>query len=517
MKLRDRVASVFEGLARRLDTSRIAASGTPNSADTPENEGYWRKLGTITIRDITPQKQRAAQDDAASAFQRFSIARRATAVIRGFTVGAGGVRPKAKVERVQVLLDQFWDDRDNRVEDRVGEWTTDLSVYGELCLVLAVGRDAKGLGSQRTKVSVLDVGRVDQVVTDPEDASRILGVIVVEKGNERRIHPVVTGTGELPPEFAGLTKGQMYALRGESGTTQCRVADPCIWTRVNALATQARGLPDMYPALDALALRDRSLFSFMERISLIGAFVWDLMLPTSKTPKQVAAEATNCAKAVGSGTGGVYAHTSNMTLSAQAPDIKAADWTTALRMPFVDILTAVGHPEHWYAGGPEMSNASAGEIGSPTWAALQERQLVIKRTLIQLGTFALRQFPETASLDTTFDISLPVIAGKDAVREITVLNSELNALSQMRDLGLTEEAVQREAQARANEYGFTLSDTDWGEAPTLTGLPFPDRKGPLNPSAPDPERDAGARVDPEGHPSDSKPQMQMGAPGKQAA
>jgi hypothetical protein len=45
-----------------------------------------------------------------------------------------------------------------------------------------------------------------------------------------------------------------------------KVGQPCLFIRVNALSTQTRGDSDLYPALDALAARDRGVFSFMERL-----------------------------------------------------------------------------------------------------------------------------------------------------------------------------------------------------------------------------------------------------------
>lgn len=518
MKLLAPLAAPLRALARRLDPAAVSASTTPNSADTPENAHLWRRLGgNRPTRDITQVQQKAAQDDSASGFQKFSLQRRATGIIRGFVCGAGGVKPKAEDdERAQKILDAFWKDPDNRIEDRVGEWSDNLSTFGELCLIAATGRDESGLGSHLTKLGLLDVGRVEDVLCDPEDAGRLIGVIVCEDVGlmNRRIHPVIRIDATLPREFDGKKKGDSFRWGAAGQERAARIADPCVWVRINALASQSRGLPDSYPALDALALRDRSQFSFMERLALAFAFIWDLVLPTSLKTKQVEDHAKSAAAAIGRGTGSVYAHTSTVSIEAKAPQSGAADYASALRIPMADILNAFALPEHWFSGGPEVSNASAGEIGSPTWTALQERQRVIRSALKTCGTYALAQIPEigaTKAAAVAWDVTLPVIVGKDAVREVTVLQQELGAIDQLRSMGLKIEPTQRESQRAANDYGMTISDDEW-EDPEPVGLALPPR-GPLGPSQEDQVANDGARVDPQGNPSDSKDQERRGVPG----
>ena len=516
MRVLPRIASMADWVARHLDKDRVHAATTPHSADIPENDRYWRKLGAArTIRDITPAQQKAAQDDSARGFQKFSLQRRATGIYRGFCVGAGGVRPKVardakNADSAQRHLDTFWNDADNRIEDRVGEWSNDLSTYGELCLVAGTGESSK-----RTKVGLLDVGRVECVISDPEDAGRLLGVVVVLDSTRmtRRVHPIIRIDGTLPREFAGQPVGAVVKIPSDTvgGAYDAVIGQPCVWARINALASQCRGIPDSYPALDALALRDRSQFSFMERLSIAFSFVWKLLVPATKKPKDVDAITKQVAQSVASGTGQVVGLTNNMELTAEAPQSGATDYASALRIPMADILNAFALPEHWFSGGPDMSNASAGEVGSPSWTALQERQRVLRCVLKTLGTYALAQIPEVgkAAAEVEWDVTLPVIVGKDAVREITVLQQELGALDQLKSFGLSSEAVQREAQKCANDYGATISDDEW-EDPEPVGLRFP---GPITAPRDDPQRDAGARVDPQGNPSDSKPQENKGAMG----
>lgn len=443
---------------------RATASADPDhTADTPENARYWTG-GQRTLKDLKPFERKQMQEDAARAHQRYGLARRAVANIRGFTVGAIPPRPKANDERVQKKLDAFWGHPRNNLEERIPEWSNDLSVNGELCILAAAGER-----SRITTIGVLDASAISDVLTDREDAQRRIAVLVKLASGRLRAHPIIGKDSTVDDVFANALEDSEIELDTSTLTETRRekvvVGQPCLFARVNALATQTRGDSDLYPALDALAARDRGIFSFMERLSLIAAFVWDLAFPNSKKAKDVQTETQNAAKAIGRGVGGVFGHTDNTKLQAVAPTINAADWAEGIKIPKDDILDTFGQPAHWFAGGgAELSLASAGEMGSPTWTNMQERQTHLRRLLIDLGNYALSQFPSTElppREEWAWDVTLPTIVGKDAVREASVLNSQLTALGQLQDLGLKVEAVQREAVKLGNSYGLELSEKDF--------------------------------------------------------
>lgn len=459
-------------------TARFAL--TAHSALTPENERYWNELGQRSLQDLKPWDQKKMQEDAGRAFQRYGLCRRATEITKGFTVGAIPVRPTAKHKRTQELLDQFWDDPENHVEDSVAEWALDLSVHGEIAIIVA-----RGETSRLTRIGQLDPQRISRVLTDPENARKRVAVLT-KTADVVRAYPIVQRDGELAEPFRHVDPGTKLEVVDETaGKLQVIVGQPVVFKRINALSTQTRGVADAYPALDAMRLRDRGLFSFMERLGLIGAFIWDLALPNSLKAKDVTAATEAAAKAIGRGSGGVYGHTKNQELTPQSPDIKSADWSEGLRLPLLDILTTFGHPEHWYAsGGGDLSNASAGEMGSPTWTALQDRQNVLRQLVMEVGNYALRQIPETRAMspeELEWEPTLPTIVGKDALRESTVLMQQANFLATAQEsFGLKPEAARRELIRVGGEYGFELAEEDFDKGfQALRGtVPFPTLGGP---------------------------------------
>lgn len=496
----------------------VRATATDRTADTEENAPLWRNLGQRSLRDMPQFSRKAMQDDAARAHQRFGMARRAVANTRGFTVGALPARPKAKDDRVQAKLDALWGHPRNNLEERIPEWSNDLSVMGELCVLAAAG-DA----SRITTVGVLDAGAIAEVVADPEDAQRRIAVLVHLQDGTYRAHPIIQKDSTLDDAFVGAIEGSSIQLDVSNALERklqtVVVGQPCVYARVNALATQTRGDSDLYPALDALAARDRAVFGFMERLALIASFVWDLAFPNSKKPADVAKDTATAAKQIGRGVGGVFGHTENTTLEAKAPAINAADWAEGIKIPKDDILDTVGQPAHWFSGGgAELSLASAGEMGSPTWTNMQERQTVLRRFILDLGNYALSQFPATElppRADWVWDVTLPTIVGKDAVREASVLNSQLTALGQLADLGMKTEAVQREAVKLGNSYGLELSEKDFDPEGGMIAarLPWPGTTQNA-PTPPDPM--AAGRMSPDGQTMDEPQADKGGTPGRKA-
>jgi hypothetical protein len=519
-----RVRNFVSAVRADFDRGVRMTATDDHSADTPENAPYWNS-GQRTLRDLPKFSRKAMQDDAARAHQRYGMARRAVANTRGFTVGALPPRPKAKDERVQQKLTAFWDHPRNNLEERIPEWSNDLAVYGELCALVAAGT-GNGLGSGQsslTTIGILDPGVIDDVVTDPQDAQRRIAALVKLRDGKLRAHPIIGKDSTLPSPFEHVTVGAEVELEivdpAGRRMQMVVVGQPCLYTRVNALSTQARGDSDLYPALDALALRDRGVFSFMERLALIAAFVWDLTFPNSKKPKEVQKGTEDAAKQIGRATGGVFGHTENTSLEAKAPTINAADWAQGIKIPKDDILDTVGQPAHWFSGGgAELSLASAGEMGSPAWTNMQERQTTLRRFIIDLGNYALSQFPEKELPprdEWLWDVTLPTIVGKDAVREASVLNSQLTAIGQLQDLGLKPKAAVREAVKLGNSYGLELSEDDFDTdgAGIRSRLAWPGTTQNA-PTPPDPG--AAGKVTPDGQTGDEPRADRNGTPGRKA-
>lgn len=499
--------SVVDRVLASVGIRRARAADAAYSSGSESDMAKWRPLGRAKSRDLPSFSLAAAQDDSADAYRRFATGRRAVAITAGFAVGANMIRPIAKNPRVQEALNRFWDDPRNRLEDRVLELVTDLSIYGELGLICATGS-----GSRMTRIGVLDVGRVADVLTDPEDAGYLLAVVAHGARNELRLHPAISRDATIPEAYRGLAIGASVEGYGSNGERITAVlAQPILWTRINSSASAARGIPDSYPALDAMALRDHGLWSFSQRSATIGAFVWDLTVPGGNK-ERIEVETKAAAAIIGNASGAVYGHSPGIALEPKAPKLDSADFKEAMRLPLQELLTAYGHPEHWYAGGPEMSNASAGEMGSPVWNALQTRQNVVRRMLRTLGDYALAQIPEIRSMsaeERVWDVSLPVILGKDQVREVTILNQEITAIERAVDLGLSREAAQREMQARMNEYGYAVADGDWTED-VIRSLPMPGAPMRVDQSS-TPTTDVGVR--PNGDPADTRPVATSGSEG----
>ena len=103
----------------------------------------------------------------------------AVALMNDFVLGRGIPKPRCADDEVQEIVDEAWDDPDNR--RALTEFTeqialvTDLSLYSNLMFLLFdEGEDGK------VKVSTLDYLTVSEAVTDPENRHRVLYYVAKE-------------------------------------------------------------------------------------------------------------------------------------------------------------------------------------------------------------------------------------------------------------------------------------------------------------------------------------------------
>ena len=95
-----------------------------------EDRGYRTLLTPQTERDLPPADRRALLLEVYEAYLTNPLAHAVIELGTNFVLG-GGVRVIAEDHRVQRIIDDFWQDADNRMDERSYALLTELSLYGE--------------------------------------------------------------------------------------------------------------------------------------------------------------------------------------------------------------------------------------------------------------------------------------------------------------------------------------------------------------------------------------------------
>lgn len=155
-------------------TSRLSAlEETAQDARTVRRELDLLAYGTLDYfsgrsQDLTPEARRMLAQKARVVWMKDPMAGAAVDLKNDFVLGKGITRPKAKDEQVQAVLDDFWDDDNNKriltTHAALMALNTDFELQSNV-FVLAFddGEDGK------VKLSLLEHDAVRNVVKHPED------------------------------------------------------------------------------------------------------------------------------------------------------------------------------------------------------------------------------------------------------------------------------------------------------------------------------------------------------------
>lgn len=144
----------------------------------------WHVLNgqSNTRGEMEPRDRIRLVKAATEVWQRDPQAGAAVDLLNDFVFGRGVPRPRAKDEEVQKVLDETWDDPDNKLiltsYEKLVEKGTDLQIQANVFFLIFEGEDGK------VKLGLLDHDRVKNVVRSEENRLRILYYAVEESKYE---------------------------------------------------------------------------------------------------------------------------------------------------------------------------------------------------------------------------------------------------------------------------------------------------------------------------------------------
>lgn len=358
-----------------------------------DEDRLWRRLGdSWVLKDVLPSTYLEIHSACYESYCANPLAFSIIELTTSFVLGEG-VTVAAHHPHVQDVIDNFWNNSDNRMDERIYSLCTELSLYGEQFIHFFVN---KYDGS--VVIRQIDPSLIDQIETDPEDVEKPL------RYHRRPIGQIMSETsGDPPPRFDPTqpvdTQGQWFMAGSE-----------VLHFAINKVSNAKRGKSDLATLLPWLR-RYKDWLTDRVRINKYkAAFLWDVKLngADKKTIDRKKME-----YAYPPEPGSVIIHNEAEQWSAVEPNISANDASEDGRQ--IKLMVAIGAtlPEHYLADGDNGNRATASEMSLPTLLKFKRRQRVIKYMLrcildrvIAEARKAGRLSPD---LDTSYDITFPEI------------------------------------------------------------------------------------------------------------
>jgi hypothetical protein len=341
----------------------VEAFGPPLSEATPAgidpDEHLWRELGARG-RDLSTVTLARAQEVCFSLYQANPLGHRLTELIRDFVVG-DGITYTVKNPWVRDVVEEFWTDDQNSLDQRNDQFALELGLYGELLPEAFVG-DVSGY----VRLGYVDPGQIKRIET--------------VQGN-----PLVRDVVWIREKGAGV-KGRPLQVVRDRGKGVLE-GDVFCW-QVNSVSNATRGWPDLLHVADWLDAFDQMLWEMVERARLARTFIWDVLLKGQEQGQVDAWLAKNGTAPKG---GSVRAHNEQVEWKAVAPELGSFESAQEAETIMQHIAAGSGIPKHWLSSSADTNRATAQEMGAPTIKHLARRQRYYLDCLKQMTRFVIER------------------------------------------------------------------------------------------------------------------------------
>ena len=340
---------------RHMGDQDAATSVQEATAHAVEDRGYRTLLSPQTERDLPPADRRALLLEVYEAYLTNPLAHAVIELGTNFVLG-GGVRVIAEDQRIQRIIDDFWQDTDNRMDERIYGLLTELALFGEQFVRFFIDPL-----TGRTVVRQLDPLYVTEIETDPEDVERPL--------RYRYAPPPAGAAGPLPAEDTWIAAGEIEAAA------------------VNKVSNATRGRSDLSTLLPWLR-RYKDWLTDRVRINRYkGAFLYDVTL-AGASRADLERKRAEMGRPPEPGT--VLFHNESERWQAVNPQIGADDVSSDGRALKLMIAAGAGVPEHFLGEGGHINRATAAEMGLPALKRFQRRQEYLRQLLVRIVRRAIR-------------------------------------------------------------------------------------------------------------------------------
>ncbi len=390
------------------------------SATGSEEDYFWRRLAdNWSLKDVLPGTYLEIHNQVYEAYNANPMANAIIEMGTNFVLGEG-LTISAPHPKVQKLIDAFWHDPDNRMDQRQYELATELSLYGELFVRFFVNPF-----DGHVKIALLDPSLVDQIECDPDNIEKQLRV--------HRRPLAASATAPLPP-FGNdaawsinnpninnpQTPAQIGAqagvpVVGPQGISNLgprwsdgewfTIPDQIMHFAVNKVSNAKRGKSDLATLLPWLRRYKDWLIDRVRINKYRAVYLWDVTL-AGATRKDVESKMMEYTRPPEPGS--ILIHNESETWEAKQPNIAAADAAPDGLAIKLMIAMGAGIPEHWLSEAGDVNRATAAEMGLPTIKKFQRRQDYLTHLLRSILDRVIAEAQLAGSLPRTIDTSYAI-------------------------------------------------------------------------------------------------------------
>jgi hypothetical protein len=380
-----------------------------------EDPGFRRITSLATLRDLNPlMHDRMLQ---VCYFLRVTtpFGKRIVEIITSYTVGKG-VRVTAKDPKVQDVLDAFWKDEVNNLDENLPAWCDELTTFGEICLPVA-----------RNPVSgLVRVGYIDPMNIDTVQFAQMATADGTASINVPYAVRLRREVGEV------LQKPMLLVQRIEDPKQENygRLAGECFYFALNKAKSASRGFSELFSLADWIDLFDQMIFDFGDKVRFLNSFVWHYILEGAddKKVQEYKDEFTKDPPRQG---GAVFSN-ERVKIEAQTPEFHGQDMAAGASMVKLYGLGGAGLPATFFGDGVDANRSTAIEMNAPVHRKIQDRQNHLARCLGKILDFVIESAQDAGVLsigvDASYTIEFPEIATQDLQKGSLVLAGVATAM-----------------------------------------------------------------------------------------
>jgi hypothetical protein len=413
-----------------------------------EDPGFRRITSLATLRDLNPLMHDRMLQVCYFLFVTTPFGKRIVEILAEYALGKG-LTVTAKDPRVQKVIDDFWKDDVNRMDENVEQWFNELTIFGELCTPVAVNPV-----SGRVRMGYIDPMNIDTIQFAEMATS--------------------DGTASINVPFAVRVRREVGEVLQKPMLLIRRVEDPnqekfgrldgeCFYWTLNKVKSASRGFSEIFALADWLDLFDQMIFDFGDKVRFLNSFVWHYIFEGADE-KKVAEYKDKLTKDPPK-QGGVLVTNEKIKVEAQTPDFKGQDMAAGAQMVKKYGSGGAGIPLVLLGDGDDANRASATEMNAPFTKKIQRRQNGLARSIEDVLDFVIECAQNAGVLpmtvDTDFSVQFPEVAVKDLEKGAQTLQGTSIALSTATQEGwITGRTAAKAFHTLLAEMGVDIEDSN---------------------------------------------------------
>lgn len=445
-------AAEVEKLRAEEQAARAAESLGPElfalTAGDSEDAKFRRITSPATIRDLNPVMHQRMQAVCFYLSVTTPFGKRIIRIMVDHVVGEG-FKAISEIPEVQDVIDRFWNDPKNNMEENTDALCQELFTFGELCIPVAV--------------NPVD-GMVKLGYIDPQEIESIEYAMMETATGQEITTPSAVLLRQRVGEPAGRRLEIIHIDEDPNSPTFGEQKGDCFYFAINKAKAASRGISELFALADWVDVFDQMVFDYADRVRLLNSFVWHYILKGGD-PKSVE-EMKNKVTKSPPRQGGVQVTNDQVTIEARTPDLKGADMSEAARVVKQYGLGGAGMPSWFFADPGDANRAVAQEMAGPTGKMLTNKQNAMKRVITAIVDFAVGQARVHGVLapgaDLTWKLQVPDISVQDTAEVVAALQAMGTAAALAEDRGwIRGETAARAFQSVLAQMGVEVDQDEY--------------------------------------------------------